>query len=74
MDDSSRSRSRSRRAATSRVDRLWEYGVIPYEIDSNFSGKDVTSRRVASLDADPGFEKEGAELANLGGFIAPDMV
>lgn len=37
-DASSRSQSRSRRAATSRIDRLWDYGVIPYEIDSNFSG------------------------------------
>ena len=35
---SSRSVSRSRRAATSRTDRLWDYGVIPYDIDSNFSG------------------------------------
>jgi len=41
-DASSRSRSRSRRAATSRVDRLWDYGVIPYEIDSNFSGIGLT--------------------------------
>ena len=43
-DASSRSRSRSRRAATSRLDRLWDYGVIPYEIDSNFSGKHSTLR------------------------------
>lgn len=30
--------SRSKRAATARPERLWDYGVIPYEIDSNFSG------------------------------------
>ncbi|KAK5650137.1 hypothetical protein RI129_001166 [Pyrocoelia pectoralis] len=26
------------RAATARKERIWEYGVIPYEIDGNFSG------------------------------------
>lgn len=32
-------RSRKRkRAATARPERLWEFGVIPYEIESNFSG------------------------------------
>ena len=29
---------RSKRAATARTERLWEFGVIPYEIESNFSG------------------------------------
>lgn len=29
---------RRRRAATSRLERLWEHGVIPYDIDSRFSG------------------------------------
>lgn len=29
---------RARRAATARKDRIWDYGVIPYEIDANFSG------------------------------------
>ena len=29
---------RNRRAATARPERLWEHGVIPYEIESNFSG------------------------------------
>jgi len=29
---------RGRRAATARKDRIWDYGVIPYEIDANFSG------------------------------------
>lgn len=31
-------RQRSKRAATSRKDRIWDYGVIPYVIDSVFSG------------------------------------
>lgn len=26
------------RAATARKERVWDYGVIPYEIDANFSG------------------------------------
>lgn len=26
------------RAATARMERVWDYGVIPYEIDGNFSG------------------------------------
>jgi hypothetical protein len=30
--------SRVRRAATARKERIWDYGVIPYEIDANFSG------------------------------------
>lgn len=30
---------RSRRAATARPERIWDYGVIPYEIEANFSGK-----------------------------------
>lgn len=29
---------RKARAATSRPERLWDFGVIPYEIESNFSG------------------------------------
>jgi hypothetical protein len=29
---------RYRRAATARAERLWDYGVIPYEIEANFSG------------------------------------
>lgn len=28
-----------RRAATARLERLWDYGVIPYEIEANFTGK-----------------------------------
>lgn len=30
--------SRTRRAATARKERVWDHGVIPYEIDGNFSG------------------------------------
>lgn len=30
--------SRGRRAATARKERIWDFGVIPYEIDANFSG------------------------------------
>ncbi|XP_020288864.1 bone morphogenetic protein 1 isoform X2 [Pseudomyrmex gracilis] len=30
--------SRLPRAATARKDRVWDHGVIPYEIDGNFSG------------------------------------
>ncbi|XP_008211528.1 bone morphogenetic protein 1 [Nasonia vitripennis] len=29
---------RRRRAATARKERVWDHGVIPYEIDGNFSG------------------------------------
>lgn len=29
---------RSARAATAKKDRIWDFGVIPYEIDGNFSG------------------------------------
>ncbi|KAK7793278.1 hypothetical protein R5R35_006776 [Gryllus longicercus] len=29
---------RTARAATARKERVWDYGVIPYEIDGNFSG------------------------------------
>lgn len=32
-------RSRSKRAATARKDRLWDYGIIPYDIDANFTGQ-----------------------------------
>lgn len=31
--------TRTKRAATARPERLWDYGVIPYEIEANFSGK-----------------------------------
>ncbi|CAB4058643.1 tok [Lepeophtheirus salmonis] len=29
---------KSKRAATARPERIWEYAVIPYEVDANFSG------------------------------------
>lgn len=29
---------RSKRAATAQKERLWDHGVIPYEIDSQFGG------------------------------------
>ena len=34
---------RRRRAATAKANRLWEYGVIPYEIEANFSGRRVVN-------------------------------
>ncbi|XP_052268222.1 bone morphogenetic protein 1 homolog [Dreissena polymorpha] len=30
--------ARNKRAATARPERIWDYGVIPYEIEANFSG------------------------------------
>ena len=30
--------SRIKRAATARPERIWDYAVIPYEIEANFSG------------------------------------
>ena len=35
----SKTESRPKRAATARMERIWEYGIIPYEIDKNFSGE-----------------------------------
>lgn len=35
--------ARNRRAATARPERIWDYGVIPYEIQANFSGKSILS-------------------------------
>ena len=32
------SEQRVKRAATARPERVWDYAVIPYEIDANFSG------------------------------------
>ena len=32
------SKQRVKRAATARPERVWDYAVIPYEIDANFSG------------------------------------
>lgn len=33
---------RRKRAATARRERIWDFGVIPYEIDGNFSGAHKT--------------------------------
>ncbi|XP_066983363.1 tolloid-like protein 2 [Macrobrachium rosenbergii] len=33
-------RARARRAATARKERVWDFGVIPYMIDANFTGAD----------------------------------
>ena len=30
--------NRTKRAATARPERVWDYAVIPYKIDANFSG------------------------------------
>ena len=30
---------RRKRAATARPERIWDYGVIPYEIEASFSGR-----------------------------------
>lgn len=38
VDVSQTSSHRVTRAATAKKDRIWDYGVIPYEIDGNFSG------------------------------------
>ncbi|EDW66543.1 protein tolkin isoform X1 [Drosophila virilis] len=36
--DSPRQHHRVARAVTAKKERIWDYGVIPYEIDGNFSG------------------------------------
>lgn len=38
MDFINKPQRRVTRAATARKERVWDYGVIPYEIDGNFSG------------------------------------
>ncbi|KAJ8670674.1 hypothetical protein QAD02_001933 [Eretmocerus hayati] len=38
MPDTNVGLIRRRRAATARKERVWDHGVIPYEIDGNFSG------------------------------------
>jgi Astacin (Peptidase family M12A) len=38
VDVSQVTHHRVTRAATAKKDRIWDYGVIPYEIDGNFSG------------------------------------
>lgn len=39
LPETSSSHHREIRAATARKERIWDYGVIPYEIDSNFGGQ-----------------------------------
>ncbi|ESO03888.1 hypothetical protein HELRODRAFT_191792 [Helobdella robusta] len=41
-DDGNVVKRRGKRAATAKYDRLWDYGVIPYEIEANFSGAHKT--------------------------------
>ena len=41
-------RSRGKRAATARKDRLWDYGIIPYDIEANFTGE-VTGYHTSML-------------------------
>ncbi|KAH8382434.1 hypothetical protein KR009_003503 [Drosophila setifemur] len=38
QDDEEQHRHRVARAVTAKKERIWDYGVIPYEIDGNFSG------------------------------------
>lgn len=38
VDEAQQNHHRVTRAATAKKDRIWDYGVIPYEIDGNFSG------------------------------------
>lgn len=38
---SSGANSRGKRAATARKDRLWDYGIIPYDIEANFTGQSL---------------------------------
>ncbi|XP_076463979.1 tolloid-like protein 1 [Babylonia areolata] len=40
-------KSRAKRAATARKDRLWDYGIIPYDIDSNFTGANKAMFKLA---------------------------
>ena len=39
---------RVKRAATARPERIWDYAVIPYEIDSNFSGVHKVSNSMSN--------------------------
>ncbi|XP_063851508.1 protein tolkin-like [Scylla paramamosain] len=40
LEKRKRLKARARRAATARKERVWDFGVIPYMIDSNFTGAD----------------------------------
>lgn len=41
---------REKRAATARPERIWDYAVIPYEIDSNFSGVHKVRTNISLID------------------------
>ncbi|KAK7089216.1 hypothetical protein V1264_024620 [Littorina saxatilis] len=40
-------KSRRKRAATARKDRLWDYGIIPYDIEANFTGANKAMFKLA---------------------------
>ncbi|KAL8603880.1 hypothetical protein ACOMHN_049698 [Nucella lapillus] len=40
-------KARSKRAATARKDRLWDYGIIPYDIEANFTGANKAMFKLA---------------------------
>ncbi|XP_064618038.1 tolloid-like protein 1 isoform X2 [Liolophura sinensis] len=46
-DNGSNGHHRGKRAATARKERLWDYAVIPYDIESNFTGDDKTLFKLA---------------------------
>lgn len=54
-----RHRARSRRAATSRPERVWPDGVIPYVISGNFSGECRRARGGCSVPGVPQFPHAG---------------
>ena len=51
LEGHTRSR-REKRAATARPERIWDYAVIPYEIDSNFSGVHKVSKYLINQSMD----------------------
>ncbi|KAK7483783.1 hypothetical protein BaRGS_00024999, partial [Batillaria attramentaria] len=40
-------KSRTKRAATARKDRLWDFGIIPYDIEANFTGANKAMFKLA---------------------------
>lgn len=40
-------KSRGKRAATARKDRLWDFGIIPYDIEANFTGANKAMFKLA---------------------------
>ena len=57
--------NRDKRAATARPERGWDYAVIPYEIDANFSGVHKALFKQESIDW-------VIQLSSGGGLIAFD--